>query len=71
MKITDAYLGTFTHFYELGNEYAEKGLPLQADYAYGWAAASASAMRRCAERLMPLKNEDGSPEDMSSKQAEE
>ncbi|ODU54288.1 MAG: hypothetical protein ABT01_08925 [Clostridium sp. SCN 57-10] len=70
-KITDAYLGGFTRFYERGNEYAEKGLQLQADYAYGWAAASVSAMRCCAERLIELKDDDGSPQDAPVERAED
>lgn len=70
-EITDAYLGGFTRFYEQGNEYAEQGLQIQADYAYGWAAASVSAMRCCADRLISLKCEDRPAEDASGEQTEE
>ncbi|NLT58150.1 MAG: hypothetical protein GXX99_04225 [Clostridiales bacterium] len=56
-KIADAYVGGFTALYEQGNRYAEQGLQLQADYAYGWAAASACAMRCAVDQLLRLKGE--------------
>lgn len=52
MEIVDAYVGGFNKFYELGEEYKEQGLQLQADYAYGWAAASISSMRYCVDCLL-------------------
>lgn len=64
-KITDAYIDGFAKFYEQGNEYTELGLQLQADYAYGWAAASVSAMRYCADCLISLKSKSQTPNEPS------
>ncbi|HBR03135.1 MAG TPA: hypothetical protein DD738_11020 [Ruminiclostridium sp.] len=64
-KITDAYIDGFSKFYEQGNEYTDLGLQLQADYAYGWAAASVSAMRCCADNLISQKSEGRSLEEIS------
>lgn len=64
-QITDAYIGGFTKLYEQGNKYTEQGLQIQADYAYGWAAASVSAMRCCAENLISQKSEGRSLEEVS------
>lgn len=64
-KITDAYIDGFSKFYEQGNDYTEQGLQLQADYAYGWAAASVSAMRCCADNLISQKSEGRSLEEVS------
>lgn len=60
-KITDAYISGFSKFYEQGNDYTEQGLQLQADYAYGWAAASVSAMRYCIDCLLSMKSEGQTP----------
>ena len=60
-KITDAYIDGFTRFYEQGNEYTDLGLQLQADYAYGWAASSVSAMRYCIDCLLSMKSEGQTP----------
>jgi tetratricopeptide (TPR) repeat protein len=57
MKIADAYIRGFTKFYEQGGEYTKLGLQLQAEYAYGWAGASASAMRYCVDCLLYMKGE--------------
>ena len=62
-KIADAYIDGFTKFYEQGNEYEELGLKIQADYAYGWAAASVSSMRYCVDSLLYLKGEGKSLEE--------
>ncbi len=58
VKIADAYIDGFTMLYEQGNEYTEQGLQIQANYTYGWAAASVSAMRCCVDNLISLKSED-------------
>ena len=64
-KITDAYISGFSKFYEQGNDYTEQGLQLQADYAYGWAAASVSAMRCCTDNLISQKSDGRSLEEVS------
>lgn len=64
-KITDAYIDGFTKLYEQGNEYTDLGLQHQADYAYGWAAASVSAMRCCTDNLISQKSEGRSLEEVS------
>jgi tetratricopeptide (TPR) repeat protein len=56
-KIPEAYIDGFAKFYEQGNEYTELGLQIQADYAYGWAAASISSMRYCIDCLLYLNGE--------------
>lgn len=55
MQIADTYIDGFRKFYELGNEYTQQGLQIQARYAYGWAAASVSSMRRCVDCLLTAK----------------
>ena len=55
-QITDAYINGFSKLLNQGNDYTELGLQLQADYAYGWAAASVSAMRCCVDNLLSLKS---------------
>lgn len=57
MKIALAYRDGFESLYTQGQEYAGQGLQIQADYAYGWAAASVSAMRYCVDCLLYLKGE--------------
>lgn len=64
MGIADAYIDGFYRFYEAGAEYAEQGLQLQADYAFGWAAASVSSMRYCIDCLLYLKGEGETLEDV-------
>jgi hypothetical protein len=64
-KIPDAYIEGFSKFCERGDEYNEQGLSLQADYAYGWAAASVSSMRYCVDCLLYLKGEGGSLKDVT------
>lgn len=61
VKIIDAYIDGFTKFYVQGNEYTDLGLQLQADYAYGWAAASVSAMRCCVDHLIDKKGQVSRP----------
>lgn len=56
-KIADAYIDGFAKFYEQGGEYTGLGLQLQAQYAYGWAGASVSAMRYCVDCLLYMKGE--------------
>lgn len=63
-KIADAYINGFTKLYEQGDDYTEMGLQIQADYAYGWAAASVSAMRYCVDCLLYLKGEGQSLEEV-------
>jgi len=57
MQIVDAFVGGFSEFITLGDEYTGLGLQLQADYAYGWAAASISSMRYCTDCLLYLSGE--------------
>jgi tetratricopeptide (TPR) repeat protein len=64
IKIIDAYIDGFSSMYEQGNEYTDLGLQLQADYAYGWAAASVSSMRYCVDCLLYLEGEGDSLEDL-------
>lgn len=64
MKIANEYVDGFYKFYELGGQYTEQGLQLQADYAYGWSAASLSSMRYCVECLMYLKGEGDTLEEL-------
>lgn len=64
IKIADAYIDGFSKLYEQGNEYTELGLQLQADYAYGWAAASVSSMRYCIDCLLYLQGEGDTLEDV-------
>ncbi len=64
IKIPEAYLDGFMQFYEQGKEYIELGLQIQADYAYGWAAASISSMRYCVDCLLYLKGEGESLNDV-------
>ena len=64
IKIIDAYINGFSGLYEQGNEYTELGLQLQADYAYGWAAASVSSMRYCIDCLLYLAGEGDTLEDV-------
>jgi tetratricopeptide (TPR) repeat protein len=64
-KIPNAYIDGFSTLYERGDEYNEQGLSLQADYAYGWAAASVSSMRYCVDCLLYLKGEGSSLEDVT------
>ncbi|NLP14693.1 MAG: hypothetical protein GX383_09535 [Clostridium sp.] len=64
IKIIDAYIDGFSSMYEQGNEYTELGLQLQADYAYRWAAASASSMRYCIDCLLYLEGEGDTLEDV-------
>ncbi len=64
IKITEAYIDGFTKFYELGNEYTDQGLQIQAQYAYGWSAASISAMRYCVDCLLYLGGEGDTLEDV-------
>lgn len=64
VKIPQAYMDGFAKFYEIGNEYTDQGLQIQAQYAYGWAAASISAMRYCVDCLLYLKGEGNTLEDV-------
>ena len=64
IKIIDAYIDGFSSMYDQGNEYTDLGLQLQADYAYGWAAASVSSMRYCVDCLLYLEGEGDSLEDL-------
>lgn len=64
-QITDAYIDGFSRFYEQGNEYTDLGIQLQADYAYGWSAASVSAMRFCVDNLISLKDKGRTLEEIS------
>lgn len=64
MKITQLYINGFFEFYESGNEYTEQGLQIQADYAYGWAAASISSMRYCVDCLLYLGGEGKTLDDV-------
>lgn len=64
-KIPDAYIDGFSKFCQRGDEYNKQGLSLQADYAYGWAAASVSSMRYCVDCLLYLKGEGNSLEDVT------
>ena len=57
VKIAEAYIDGFSKLYERGNEYTDSGLQLQAEYSYGWAAASVSSMRYCVDCLLYLKGE--------------
>ena len=65
MQIADAFIGGFSEFITLGDEYTELGLQLQAAYAYGWAAASISSMRYCADCLLYLSGEGKTLEDVT------
>lgn len=56
-KIADAYISGFEKLCEQGGSYAEQGLQIQADYAYGWAAASVCAMGLAVDRLLEMKGE--------------
>jgi tetratricopeptide (TPR) repeat protein len=64
IKIAEAYIHGFAKFYEQGNEYTDQGLQIQAQYAYGWAAASVSAMRYCVDCLLYLEGEGNTLEDV-------
>ena len=64
LKIAEAYIDGFFKLYETGVDYMEQGLQLQADYAYGWAAASISSMRYCTDCLLYLKGEGETLEDV-------
>ncbi|MGE4277188.1 MAG: hypothetical protein AB7E30_08425 [Lawsonibacter sp.] len=64
VKIAEAYIDGFSKFYDKGSEYTDLGLQLQADYAYGWAAASVSSMRYCVDCLLYLKGEGKSLEEV-------
>jgi tetratricopeptide (TPR) repeat protein len=64
VKIADAYIDGYVKLYEQGNDYTKQGLQIQADYAYGWTAASVSAMRYCVDCLLYLKGEGQSLEDV-------
>ncbi len=64
-KIAGAYIDGFAKFYEQGGEYTELGLTLQADYAYGWAGASVSAMRLCVDCLLYMKGEGKTLEEIA------
>lgn len=64
VKITDVYIDGFSTLCDQGNEYMELGLQLQADYAYGWAAASISSMRYCIDCLLYLEGEGDTLEDV-------
>jgi len=55
MKVADAYIDGFMAFHKTGKEYTEMGMQLQADYAYGYAAASISAMRYCVDNLLAIQ----------------
>lgn len=63
-KIATTFIDGFEDFYELGKEYEGLGLTLQADYAYGWAGASVSAMRYCVDSLLYMKGEGKTLEDI-------
>jgi tetratricopeptide (TPR) repeat protein len=65
MKIADAFISGFSGLYELGGEYTQQGLQLQAAYAYGWAAASVSSMRYCTDCLLYLKGEGKTLEEVA------
>ncbi|HEX2947116.1 MAG TPA: hypothetical protein VHT96_14310 [Clostridia bacterium] len=62
IKIAEAYINGFEKFYTQGNKYLEQGLQLQADYSFGWSAASISSMRYCIDCLLYLKGEGESLE---------
>lgn len=64
VKIAEAYIDGFSKLYEKGDEYTDSGLQLQADYSYGWAAASVSSMRYCVDCLLYLKGEGKSLEEV-------
>lgn len=64
VKIAEAYISGFEKLYEQGNEYTELGLQLQAEYAYGWSAASISSMRYCIDCMLYLKGEGDSLDDV-------
>lgn len=57
VQIGEAYAEGFMGFYELGNEYTNQGLQIQADYAYSFAAASVSSMRYFVDCLLYLRGE--------------
>jgi len=66
MEIADAFIDGFSEFITLGDEYTGLGLQLQADYAYGWAAASISSMRYCVDCLLYLGGEGKKLEDVTN-----
>jgi tetratricopeptide (TPR) repeat protein len=55
MQVANAYIDGFMAFHRTGKEYTELGLQLQADYAYGYAAASISSMRYCVDNLLSIQ----------------
>ncbi len=63
-KISEAYINGFAKLYEQGNEYTDQGLQIQAQYAYGWSAASVSAMRYCVDCLIYLRGEGNTLEEV-------
>lgn len=65
VEIQEAYIEAFDQFFELGNEYMEQGLRIQANYAYGISAANTSAMRYCVDCLLYLKGEGSSLEEVT------
>lgn len=65
MQIADAFTDGFSEFITLGGEYTDLGLQLQAAYAYGWALASISSMRYCADCLLYLSGEGATLEDVT------
>ena len=67
VRIADAYIDGFAKFYKQGGEYTKLGLTLQADYSYGWAGASVSAMRLCVDSLLYMKGEGKSLEEVIGK----
>lgn len=64
-KIVSAHVDGFENFVDQGDKYAELSLDIQADYNYGWAAASVSGMRYCVDCLLYMKGEGASLEELT------
>jgi tetratricopeptide (TPR) repeat protein len=65
-KIVSAHLDGFENFVDQGDKFAERSLDIQADYTYGWAAASVSGMRYCIDCLLYMKGEGASLEEVAA-----
>jgi tetratricopeptide (TPR) repeat protein len=65
MPVIDEYINGFARFIDLGDEYTEQGLQIQASYAYSWAGAALSSMRYSVDCLLYLRGEGNSLEEIS------
>lgn len=64
LQVTDEYIEAISKFYDLGTDYTELGMQIQAGYAYGYAAASISSMRLCVDTLLHMAGEGANLEEV-------